>query len=121
MLAIGQTLLVGSFDGVRFYSPWFLREGNAATMTVEIIAMSGSVSPTATLTVRVQTKNSEDADPAQGGGLASGTHTLTANALGVESGRSHSYKELIRFEYAVTGSAGGWVHFRMLSPAWELN
>ena len=111
-MIIGQTLMA-STSTKKFYSGWFSRQGNAATMVVEILH-----NVTAGIEVRVQTKNSEDADGAASYATGSAI-TATSNAAPV-SGRFTGFKELVRFEYAVTDTSG-WVHFRVLNPSWETN
>jgi len=54
-MLIGQTILADDAAATTVYSPWFPRRGNAATFVLEVIVAS-----TATVTVTMQTKNSED-------------------------------------------------------------
>ncbi len=57
-MIIGTTLL----KGVTVYTPWFPREGNAATFALDMIGISG-----ATVTVSIMHKDYEDDDSAEAG------------------------------------------------------
>ena len=117
---IGQVLTVGTF-----YSPWFPRGGNGASMTLDVIAINGT---STAIQVTVETKNSEDADNeidastwASGSVTAVGTDTWTAGEEGGDAA-NQGFLELVRFKYAVTSSDGwGNVLFRMLNPSWFTN
>jgi len=112
-MIIGQTVFGGTY-----FSPWFPRRGDAALFAGEVIAAGG-----ATLTLGLQTKNSEDADQnnittASTGTIASVTG-IGAGVVGTVTGSS--LKELVRFAYVAAGSSTQWVHFRVLPPAWRMN
>jgi hypothetical protein len=109
-----QYILTSSEDpGITIYSPWFPRRGDRIIYTIDIVDAIG-----AQITVKLFTKNSEDA----------GDGTDTTNAIGPTNtiGRSDSeftsgLLELVRYQFVVTAdSAGtlGWVAFRMLPPVW---
>lgn len=118
-MIIGETVCARGEQATVVYSPWFQRLGNAATFILDVIASSGS---NCTVTVLVQTKNSEDADPAPGGGGAAGG-TFNQVGAGPEEHRNFNFKELLRFEFTVAASGSDieWAHFRMLNPSWETN
>ena len=112
-MIIGVTI----HNGLTAYSPWFPRQGNAATFAMEVIGISG-----ATLTVTVHTKNTEDADNSGTQAATGGSFSAVTTAPQQPVKRNYDLKELVRFQYVVTGSnAYDWVHFRMLPPAWEKN
>jgi hypothetical protein len=107
---IGQSLLgfVGSY-----YSPWFPRQGNAAMFAAECIAHGNSGS----LQFAVQTKNKEEVDASA---------TVLGSSAWMDTGVIATYSatgllELVRFAYKVGPHETGWVHFRMLPPAWQMN
>lgn len=120
-MIIGETICAVSEQTTVVYSPWFQRQGNAATFVLDVIDAStptgGSADPTVTVTV--QTKNSEDVDP---GSPATGG-TFAQTGAGRQEHRNSNFKELVRFKFEVSTSASGiaWSHFRMLNPAWETN
>ena len=60
MAVIGYTLhAVGATASDKYYSPWFQRQGDAATFSAEVIFNNG-----ATLKVYIETKNTEQPDSA---------------------------------------------------------
>lgn len=100
------------------YSPWFSRQGDAATFALQIIEIDG-----ANVSLDVQTKNTDDADPGasatvDGTAISNQTSTSTPHEV-----RYTGFEELVRFKYTVkgTGSSMGFAHIRMLNPAWEVN
>ena len=113
-MLIGQTIMVNGTAITTVFSPWFLRQGNAATFGIEILAASNGK-----VTVTVQTKNSEDPDP---GSPATGG-TFLQSGVGRNTGRNHDLDELVRYKLEVQGlaSGDGFAHFRMLEPIWEHN
>lgn len=107
-MIIGVTI----HNGLTAYSPWFPRQGDAATFAAECIGVSG-----ATNTITVQTKNMDEADSA-----ATGSSTIALSSAGTSTVRVASLKELVRFKYVVTGTNSyDWIHFRVLAPSWETN
>ena len=109
-MIIGQTIFKSATS---YYSPWFPRQGDAATFAAQSVAISA----TGTLKVVIETKNLEDVDTAA---VALGTITLSTTTPGTV--RVSGLKELVRFRYDMTGSAStDWSHFRVLPPAWEAN
>lgn len=105
--------------GTTIWSPWFSRQGDYLRPTLEVVANGGS-SPT--ITVKVYTKNTEDTT--DGTNADSGT-TITGTTAGTRytaewvpsPNASHGLDELVRYQFAVTGSSA-WVLFRMLTPVW---
>lgn len=117
-MIIGQHLAANTTDqGVQryYYTPWFPRGGNNGTFTLDVI----DASPTASITVTVQTKNSEEVDP----GVPIGSLSVPATiAAGQHSSLLAGALELVRFEILVTGDpVADWVHCRMLNVTWQTN
>jgi hypothetical protein len=111
MMACGEVLMAGS-SGV--HSPWFERFGDTATFFGQVIAIRDAV-----LTIEIQTKNRDEPDSA-----ATALGSIEMTAVGVDSTRVTSMRELVRFEYAVSNVGlvppeANYAHFRMLPPAWE--
>jgi len=115
MLVLGVTLHAQPSAGAIYYSPWFPRQGNAATFSCEVTEING-----ATLTITIETKNEEDADnDVQASADFSGISSATSDPA---TKRMSDLRELVRFKYKVVGVANtDWVHFRMLNPVWETN
>lgn len=114
-MIIGQTLMGSSSN---YFSPWFPRQGDRAVFSAQIVAISS----TSTLTVVVETKNTEDTDSAATQ-PANGTFSGTAASV-ISSGAASpvaGLKELVRFKYAVNDAASKFCHFRVLPPSWERN
>lgn len=115
MVVIGTTLHFQSAG--TYYSPWFPRQGNAATFALELIAQSAA---NIGITVTVWTKNQEDKDSSA---TQITTSTLEKASVGVASAYFKGFKELVRFKYVVkNGTASGdWATYQMLNPSWETN
>src|SRR5688572_20812517 len=102
---------------ISVYGPWMPRRGDNLRVTLDFIHRVSSQ-----LTVRVFTKNNEDAG--DGNDADAGT-SIVASASGRSTAEwtsgTATLKELVRYKFTVqsTGSgAGDWVLFRMLSPIW---
>ena len=109
-MIIGTTLL----KGVTGYTPWFPREGNAATFVFDIIGISDDAS----VTVSIMHKDYENDDSAEALVVA----FAGVNKRGVYTERGSGVKQLLRCEVAVSGAYNyDWIHFRMLRPSWERN
>jgi len=108
-MIIGQTVF--GFTGT-YYSPWFPRQGDAAVFAAEVIAngVSGS------LMFQIESKNREQTDAA---GSVVGSSVLFSSGIGTFSGSG--LLELVRFGYRINPAGTGWVHFRVLPPAWRMN
>jgi hypothetical protein len=130
-MIIGQVLQGVEQTTVTYHSPWMPAEGNLAVMSCEVVDSQGLDS----FDVTVQTKNSEDSDkdavvPKDGANVSIGistTETITKFNVGAKLSATGAtdvgFKELFRYKYDVTGpetpgAANGFVHFRMLNPAW---
>ena len=114
-MIIGQTLMGSSSN---YYSPWFPRQGDTAVFSAQIIAISS----TSTLTVVVETKNTEDTDasatqPANGTFSGTSVNVISSGAGTPVAG----LKELVRFRYTVNDSTSKFCHFRVLPPSWARN
>ncbi len=106
-------------QGTTVYSPWFPRQGDSVTCTLDIVAISGSTN----LTVELYTKNSEDEGPGEN---ADDTISITGNSagqatpktwVGVSGTGAKGPKELVRYKFS-SASGSGWYLFRMLDPVW---
>jgi hypothetical protein len=113
-----QLLLAGPSEGDQYkvFSPWFPRQGDNATFTIETVEQNGNP----TLSVSAFTKNSEDAGD---GSDADGGTSLTASTTAGERDSdtwAQKFKELVRYEFTITTSSGSgeWILFRMLPPVW---
>lgn len=100
-----------------FYGLWFPRQGDNLRVTVDVVQRVSSQ-----LTVRVFTKNSEDAG--DGTDAEVGT-SIVASATGRAAAEwtsgTATLLELVRYKYTVQSTGTGatdWVLFRMLSPVW---
>lgn len=123
----GETLykgIAGSSADTYVYTPWMRSNGDTAVFGVQVINISASC----TLSWNVETKNSEDADPAATALMASDqAETSTGVKYSKDGGGSTApldgCLELYRYRFA-TGSgysATEWVNFRELAPAWQRN
>ena len=101
---IGQTLLEGS----NVFSPWLSREADNAIFSYEIIKSGG----TPTFTVQVWHKNEEETG--EGSLYDSNLSWTQIGSSGIWTATCTGLKELVRFEYDVTGSSGDSILFRML-------
>ena len=127
-MIIGETLMSSGSSQVKtYYSPWMPAEGNLAIVSCEVATTSNLTS----FTVTVQTKNSRQSDkdasnPAGGAAnpITLTTETVTKFNVGAKlsDAVNDGFKEWFRYKYQLTGplSVGtdGYVHFRMLNPAW---
>ena len=127
-MIIGQVLQVQVGTNQTYYGPWSSAEGNLAVVSCEVIQTAGL----AGFEITVQTKNTEDSDKDQvspAGGTSNSitlsTETLTKFNVGAKLSDTTNlgFKELYRYKYFVDGGESdpggtGFVHFRMLNPAW---
>jgi hypothetical protein len=108
-MVIGTTLF--KMDGNPYYSPEFGRGGLSATFTVDVTHLVGAP----TLTVTVESRNSEDTAWTTIGTFSAITGTI------VESKDLGSLNEIVRFKYefdAGDQSTDG-AHFLMMAPSWR--
>ena len=104
-------MLIVNAGSYAVYSPWFPRGGDNLRATLEVVNRSG----TPTLTVTVYTKNTEDV----GNGTEANTTTISGGAAGRTVAEwAGVTKQLVRYKFAPTGTAGDWTLFRMLAPIW---
>jgi len=105
------------FQSSTVYSPWFRRGGDHARFTLEVIE-AGSAS----ITVELYTKAADDAG--DGTALGAGTPLFSSvSAVGRTTAEflstaNDGMKDLVRYEFTVTGSGTNWILFRMLDPVW---
>lgn len=113
---IDGTLL---FKGTTVFSPWFPRQADILRVTAECIAVNG-----ATITIKLFTKNL--ADPGDGTQVT-GSPSITLSAVGRSTAEflydpvqeGWGIAELLRFQFAVTGSnATDWILYRLLPAVW---
>lgn len=108
-----------AFVGLSVLGGWMNRQADNARFSFQVIGYGGAASPTVTITIRVYHKNADD--PGDGTPITSPTITFIAgtDAIGtVKVAEWSDLKELVRFEYVVTGTQGHWVHFQHLAPVW---
>lgn len=103
-------LLVASGEGTLVFSPWFPRQGDNATFTLEVVATNG-----VELDVQVFTKNVED--PGDGTPVLGGAIALSAPGISRGAWGPDTLLELVRYQFVARGE-GLWVLFRMLPPVW---
>ena len=112
-MLIGETITAEDTTGTTVYTPWFPRQGNNVTSTVDVIAISSG----ANLAITLQTKNSDETDD-----TATDKNTNTVTATGVDPQRDTNLEELVRYKirlYRSSGTGTIYAHFRMLAPQWE--
>lgn len=98
------------FGGTTLFSPWMSRQGDNLTLTVDFIEQA-----TSTLGVTVFQKNSQDT----GNGTAHPDGVLTmANTTASNTKTFTGLEELVRFQFATTGSGANYALFRMLPNLW---
>jgi hypothetical protein len=112
---IGRTILTDTTT----YGLWAECPGEAVRFINQIIAVGSS----AKLSITLQTKLLDDADSA----AVTATNGTMSNlsSTGVTTKRATGLKQLYRYKFEVTSSAGGsdekFVHFLMHDPMWEVN
>ena len=108
-------LLISTGTDYVLYGPWVQRGGDNVRATVDVVAKD-----TASVTISLFTKNTEDTGD---GTDADNTVTLSGSSVGRttaewRSSSTKGPKELVRYRYTVSGTAGKWILFRMLAPIW---
>ena len=115
MMILGETIKGQSPDV--YYGFWMPSGGNDCTGGVEVFV----VSATSKFTLKLQTKNSEDVDPASGSGII-GTQSINAGAPAIFRLNATGAKEWVR--YIITAddmSTDQYMHFQLLQPQWIPN
>jgi hypothetical protein len=112
-----------SGNSVILFSPWFTRQGDYGTFTLEVTAQGGT-SPV--LTVKLFHKNSDDVG--DGADVDSVTPTkITGNTVGrfpqtwpvmTASSPTKGLKTMVRYQYTLSGTGTCFATFRMLAPVW---
>ena len=98
--------------GMVVCSPWYDRQGDAATFNLEIIRVAGS----GTLQVAIERKNK---------GYTSAQDTtnffpIASSTIALHKKDLSDLKEQVRFKYTIGGSVvDDYVAFRMLEPVWR--
>jgi hypothetical protein len=122
-MIIGDTILASVPPGgadtrtTSVRTPWIASWGTSAVLSYEITAI-GSTGDPAELVARVQTKNTEDADPStfiatDTTRTATGTYSLPV---------SNSVMELVRMQFDLTATlCTAFATFRALNPSWQTN
>ena len=95
--------------GNSFYSPSFGRGGEAALFSAEVLGKIGSAS----LSIDIEHKNTEDTTWASAGAFTAITGT------GVYTRDISSLKEEIRVKFTLTGTDGDAMNLLMPEPAWR--
>lgn len=129
-MLIGQTLAApATGGGAIYYSPWFPRGGNAGVFQLDLM----EVVDMSTVQFAIETKNTEDDDKDALTSFASVTISsfsslpartkLVAGASLDSTTTDSGFRELVRYRYTLDSSSsdGGFIHFRMLNPAWLSN
>jgi hypothetical protein len=98
-------------DGTSYYSPEFGRGGLAATFVVDVTQLVGAP----TITIEVETRNSEDTTWTSAGSFSPIT------AAGVASKDMGALKEIVRFKYSFDAGdqSDDGAHFLMMAPSWR--
>ncbi len=105
---IGDTLVHDGVGTAPFYSPPFLRGGEAAVFTIEVTLNNGG----ATLVFAVEHKNAEDTSWSSAG-------STSASATGVRTLEISGLKEELRLKFTFSaGLAGDFVHVLVPAPMW---
>ena len=108
-MIVGSTILHPG-GTTKYYSPSFPRGGQAATFTVDVTHVSGSIA----LMVTIEHKNADDTT------WATATTLASIGSTGVATVDATSLKEEIRLAFHYTaGSAGDFVHLVVAAPAWR--
>jgi len=113
-MLLGQTLV----SPCTSYSPWVPRQADALVFAAEVFAVSPGA---ATLTVTVQTKNTEETD-SQATNL---TAVANGGATGTFLNKATGCKELVRYRYQFLPddipATQESINFRMLPASWLFN
>ena len=109
-MVIGTTLY--KLDGNPYYSPEFGRGGLAATFSVDVTHVTGSL---VGFLISVETRNSEDTTWSSLGSFSAIT------AATADSKDLTGCKEIVRFVYLFDASDASTaaVHFLMQAPSWR--
>ena len=114
MMLLGETIRGKS--GVVYYGFWMPSGGDEATGAVDVVYVSAANK----FTVKLQTKNTEDADPATASTNIIGSAAIAAT--GVTKFDSSGAKQLVR--YVVTAddtTTDRFMHFQLMQPQWVPN
>ncbi len=111
------------FYGEKFYTDWMPRGGDGFIIRGQMIDIGGDASPTLTVTIEVQTKNSEDTtNPSSGDSLVDlvlSTGNTVKEALFEPAADPNGVKELVRLEVtAGSGSESEWMLCRTFPLIW---
>jgi hypothetical protein len=126
IMIIGETIWAPQGDSQTYYTPWFPRGGDELVGACEVIHALN-----ATVSVTVQTKNSEMTDAVSGSTnvIEDGGHSISVigppktTSFKASGGDWSGALELVRFKITVTPGENdnGLVHLRMLAPSWVTN
>jgi len=115
IMLIGQTILAPTSDTL-YYSPWMPRQGDAFTVVIQVLQVSGTL---LAFNCDVETKNNEESD--SDATMPGSTMAITATAGAVSTQAFSRAKELVRYVFTLKGSGAQWVHFRSNPPIWQPN
>jgi hypothetical protein len=113
-LILGQTL-VGKSPTV-FYGFWMPAGGNKLIASIDVILVSAA----SQFTLKIQTKNSEDADPGSGSNII-GSQSINSTTPGVFKAEGTNAKEWIRYLLTADDASDNYIHFQYLNPQWVPN
>lgn len=108
-----------AFVGLSTLGGWMSRQADNARFSFQVLGYGGHATPTVTITIRCYHKNSDQVG--DGTEITSPTIIFTrgTDAIGlIKVAEWTDLKELVRFEYVVTGTEGHWVNFQHLQPVW---
>jgi phosphoribosylformylglycinamidine (FGAM) synthase-like amidotransferase family enzyme len=112
---IGQTIVAENTTGTTVYTPWFPRQGDAFTSSVEVIAFSS----TGNLVISILDKDPDQTGDAPNAAVGS-FDTITG--VGTPSKRVSGLRPLVRYKIVLQRASGtGTIYatLRMLAPSWE--
>lgn len=115
---------------INYRTPWMPRNGDFGTYVFEIIDFLETIADDMTITVTLETKNSETADSGATA-LASFTigpagSTYTPIAVGTFDGKFEGALELVRVAVSIVSASGDgratdWIHARPNNISWGTN
>lgn len=113
LMILGETIKGKSPDV--YYGYWMPSGGDECTGAIDVTVLSASNK----FTVKLQTKNSEDADPSAANNIIG---SAAISAAGVTKFDASGAKELVR--YLITAddaSTDQHMHFQFMQPQWVPN
>lgn len=114
MMLLGET--VRGKNAIEYYGFWMPSGGDKATGGIDVTFLDA-----ANFTVKLQTKNTEDGDPANSSTNIIGSASITAT--GVTKFDATGAKQLMRYVIVIgdAGSTDHIMHFQFMQPQWVPN